>query len=82
MDKYVLDIKIKIIDQGKGITTTEVKDVVGTFFVKLRGLKKNMIIKMNNSLWMKMIMILVENRMVSITRGQSWSYMMLVVKKI
>ena len=43
MDKYVLDVTIKIINQKRVITTTEVKDVVGLFVVKLRGLKTNII---------------------------------------
>ena len=43
MDKYVLDITIKIINKKRVIKTTEVKDVVGTFFVKLLGLKTNII---------------------------------------
>ena len=38
MEKYVLDIKIKISNHKKGMTTTEVKDVVGNFSVKLRGM--------------------------------------------
>ena len=38
MEKSVLDITIKIINQKKGITKTEVKGVEGTFAVKLRGL--------------------------------------------
>ena len=43
MDKYVLDITINMINQKRVITTTEVKDVVGKFVVKLRGLKTNII---------------------------------------
>ena len=35
MEKYVFDITIKIINHKKGMTTTEVNDVVGTFFYKV-----------------------------------------------
>ena len=35
MEKSVSDITIKIRNQNKGMTTTEVNDVYGTFFVKL-----------------------------------------------
>ena len=38
MEKYVLDLKIKMRNQKKIIMTTEVKDVVGGFVVDLRGL--------------------------------------------
>ena len=38
MEKYVLDLKIKMRNQKKIIMTTEVKDVVGGFVVELRGL--------------------------------------------
>ena len=37
MEKYVFDITIKIINHKKGMTTTEVNDVVGTFLIKLLG---------------------------------------------
>ena len=38
MEKLLLDITIKIRNQKKEIKNTEVKDVVGTFVIKLRGL--------------------------------------------
>ena len=38
MEKYVLDITIKIRTWKKGMTTTEVQDAMGSFVVKLRGL--------------------------------------------
>ena len=38
MEKSVLDLKVKMRSQKKGIKKAEVKDIHGTFFVKLRGL--------------------------------------------
>ena len=45
MEKFLLDHTKNTRNQEKGTTTTEVQDVVGTFFVKLCGLKKNTIKK-------------------------------------
>ena len=41
MDEYVFDITLKIQIQKKGMTTTHVDGFVGTFVVKLRGVKTN-----------------------------------------
>ena len=38
MEKSVLDLTVKMRNQKKGMTKTEVKDINGTFVVKLRGL--------------------------------------------
>ena len=45
MEKYILGITISIRHHKKGMTTTEVNYFVGNFFVKVHGLKKNMIFK-------------------------------------
>ena len=60
------------------MTTTEVQDVVGSFVVKLRGLNIPNNVLIHNYLWMKMKIIVVENWMISITREQSESYIILV----
>ena len=38
IEKSALDITVNIINYKKGMTTTEVKDIDGTFVVKLRSL--------------------------------------------
>ena len=38
MDKSVLDITVRVINQKKGITTTELNYIDGNFVVNLRGL--------------------------------------------
>ena len=38
MEKSLLNITINIINQKKGMTATEVKDVDGNFVVNLRGM--------------------------------------------
>ena len=38
MEKFLLDLTIKVINQEKVMTTTEVQYVVGSFAVKLRDL--------------------------------------------
>ena len=67
MEKFMLNITIKKTNHKELMTTTEDKDVVGTF---------------KNDLWMKIIIILMENWMISIKREKSWSYMILVGKKV
>ena len=38
MEKLLLDLTINIRNHKKGVKTTDVKDVDGTFVVKLRGM--------------------------------------------
>ena len=45
MEKSILDLTKQIRNQKKWMPTTEVKDVVGNFVVKLCRLKKYMIFK-------------------------------------
>ena len=57
MGEDVLDIKINIKTQKKGITKTEVQDVAEIFVVKFRGLNVSIIFKIHNYFKMKMKII-------------------------
>ena len=48
MEKSVLDLTIKIRNRKKGMTTTEVKDMDGTFVVKLHGMNIENNFKIHN----------------------------------
>ena len=61
MEKYVLDITIKIRTWKKGMTTTEVQDAMGSFVVKLRGLNIPNKCLIHNYLSMKMKIVVVES---------------------
>ena len=50
MEKSVLDITVKMINHKKGITKTEVKDIDGTFVVKLHGLNIRNVFLIHNYL--------------------------------
>ena len=54
MDKSALGLTINIRNKKKGMTTTEVRDVDGTFVVKLRGLNIDKVFLIHNYLSMKM----------------------------
>ena len=82
MEKLLLDITVKIRNHNKEMTTTEVKDIDGTFVVKLLGLNVENNIFIQNYLWMKMIIILMKNWMISIIRERSVSYIILVGKTV
>ena len=61
MDKSALGLTINIRNKKKGMTTTEVRDVDGTFVVKLRGLNIEKVFLIHNYLSMKMKIILMKN---------------------
>ena len=61
MDKSALGLTINIRNKKKGMTTTEVRDVDGTFVVKLRGLNIGKVFLIHNYLSMKMKIILMKN---------------------
>ena len=60
MEKSVLDLTIKIRNRKKGMTTTEVKDMDGTFVVKLHGMNIENNFKIHNYPWMKMKIMLIK----------------------
>ena len=51
-------------------------------YVKLGGMNIYNNILISNYLWMKVIIILTKDWMITITREHPWSYMMLVREKI
>ena len=50
MDEYVLDLTLKILNQKKGMITTENNDVFGNFVVKLCVMKTRKLFIINNYL--------------------------------
>ena len=60
MGEDVLDIKINIKTQKKGITKTEVQDFVVNFVVNVRGLDVSNLFLIHNCLYMKITIIVME----------------------
>ena len=64
MEKSVLYITDNIKHQKKGLTTSDVRDIEGTFVVKLHDKNIDNHYSINNYLWMKMITIWKKNWMI------------------
>ena len=67
MEKSVLDITEIVRHQKQGLTTSYVRYIEGTFFVKLRGHNIDTHYSIHNYLWMKTMTIFKNNWMISIT---------------